>query len=199
MPPVGQFDALEDSSDDDDEPRQQDETNVQVPSHEDLSLARTDEETVLTAVYGEDFSREIGVWGCAKLAVHVRPPDIEREHVGSELTLSAQLAKQYPYVQPKLELCHVTGLSKQEQKDLMCQLEKRAQECASVGSVMMCELVQVVEDFLLAHNRNPNMSEWEQMKAREALQQQQEERTKRDQEKELKRIMMEEHTRRIQS
>jgi translation initiation factor 2-alpha kinase 4 len=189
MPPVGQFDALEDSSDD--EPPRQD--SIQVPSHEDLSLTRTDEETVLTAVYGEDFSRETGVWGCAKLSVHVRPPDIQREHVGSELTLSAQLAKQYPYVSPKMELCHVTGLSKNEQKDLMCQLEKRAQECASVGSVMMCELVQVVEDFLLAHNRNPNMSEWEQMKAREALQQQEEERAKRDQEKELKRIMMEEH------
>lgn len=190
MPP-GQFDALQDEEDtSDEEARRVKDESVAVPSHEDLSMARVDEETVLTAVYGEDFTREDGVWGCARLNVHVRPPDTEREHVGSELTLSVQLAKQYPYVVPKTEFRNVTGLSKQEQRELMKQVEKRAQECAQVGSVMMCELVQVVEDYLLAHNRDPNMSEWEQMKAREALQQQEEEKAKREQEKELKRIMM---------
>lgn len=75
----------------------------------------------------------------------------------------------------------------------MQQLKTRAAECAKVGSVVVCELVQVVEDYLLAHNRDPNMSEWEQMKAREALQQQEEEHAKREQEKELRRIMMEQH------
>ena len=82
MPP-GQFDALqgEDSSDDERPTR----ATVGVPSHEDLSMARDDEETVLTAVYGEDFTREVGVWGCARLNVHVRPPDTDREHIGSEL------------------------------------------------------------------------------------------------------------------
>lgn len=197
MPP-GQFDALqdEDSSDDDERRPSDDEKNVTVPSHEDhedLSMARVDEETVLTAVYGEDFTREDGVWGCARLNVHVRPPDTDREHVGSELVLSIQLGKQYPYVVPKIEFRTVTGLNKTEQRELMKQLETRAQECAQVGSVMMCELVQVVEDYLLTHNRDPNMSEWEQMKAREALQQRQEEEVKRKQEKELKRIMMETH------
>jgi len=197
MPP-GQFDALQEDDSSDEErvvtsPTAQQHENVNVPSHEDLSMARVDEETVLTAVYGEDFTRQDGVWGCARLSVQVRPPDTDRAHVGSELLLSVQLGKQYPYVVPKLELCNVTGLNKEEQRELMCQLEKRAQECAKVGAVMMCELVQVAEDYLLAHNRDPNMSEWEQMKAREALQQQEEEQAKREQEKELKRIMMETH------
>ena len=62
------------------------ETDLDVPPYEDLSLYRSDEETVLAAVYGEDFRREDGVWGCAKLCVHVRPPDTEKEKVGSELT-----------------------------------------------------------------------------------------------------------------
>jgi hypothetical protein len=92
-----------------------------------------------------------------------------------------------------MEFRNVTGLTKQEQRELMQQLEKRAKECAEVGSVMMCELVQVIEDYLLAHNRDPNMSEWEQMKAREALQQQEQEKAKREREQQLKRIMMETH------
>ena len=79
MPP-GRFDALkEDSSSSDDE-----QALRPVPSHEDLSLCRADEETVLTAVYGDDFSAETGVWGVPRLNVHVRPPD--SEHIGSELT-----------------------------------------------------------------------------------------------------------------
>ena len=117
------------------------------------------------------------------------------KHVSHRSTpsLSVQLAKQYPYVVPKMEFRNVKGLSKNEQRELMGLLETRAKECAAVGSVMMCELVQVVEDYLLAHNQDPNMSAWEQMRAREALQQQEEEEAKREQEKELKRIMMEEH------
>jgi translation initiation factor 2-alpha kinase 4 len=87
----------------------------------------------------------------------------------------------------------VIGLNKKEQRELMQQLEKRAQECAKVGAVMMCELVQVVEDYLLCHNRDPNMSEWEQMKAREAQQRQEVEQARREEEKELERIMMETH------
>ena len=56
------------------------------PSYEDLSLIRTDEETVLSAVYGPDFKRENGVWGCSRLSVRVRPPDTDREEVGCEAT-----------------------------------------------------------------------------------------------------------------
>ncbi len=75
-----------DESDDDDDHHPRTEPDLDVPPYEDLSLYRSDEETVLSAVYGEDFRREDGVWGCAKLYVHVRPPDTEREKVGSELT-----------------------------------------------------------------------------------------------------------------
>lgn len=93
MPP-GQFDALQDgdgesSSSEDDAaksaatPKRVDQ-HVNVPSYEDLSVSRADEETVLMAVYGDDFSREDGVWGCARLNVHCRPPDADR--VGCELT-----------------------------------------------------------------------------------------------------------------
>lgn len=111
----------------------------------------------------------------------------------AHLSLSVQLGKQYPYVVPTIEFRNVSGLTKKEQQELMGQLDKRARECAQTGSVVMCELVQVVEDYLLAHNLDPNLSAWEQMKAREALQQQEEQEAKRRQEKELKRIMMEEH------
>ena len=116
---------------------------------------------------------------------------LNRSH--EHFSLSVQLGKQYPYVLPTIEFRNVSGLTKKEQQELMGKLDKRARECAQLGSVMMCELVQVVEDYLLAHNLDPNMSAWEQMKAREALQQQEEQEAKRRQEKELKRIMMEEH------
>ena len=46
-------------------------------------------------------------------------------------------------------------------------LRNRTVELAGTGSVMMIELVQVVEDFLVDHNRDPTMSAWEEMKARE--------------------------------
>lgn len=77
--PSGRFDVLEEDSSEDEDQRQ----HADVPSHEDLSMTRADEETVLAAVYGHDFTREKGVWGCARLNVHVRPPDTEK--VGSEL------------------------------------------------------------------------------------------------------------------
>uniref|UniRef100_A0A6U6FXU5 non-specific serine/threonine protein kinase n=2 Tax=Odontella aurita TaxID=265563 RepID=A0A6U6FXU5_9STRA len=144
---------------------------VDVPSYEDLSSVRTDEETVLSAVYGHDFSRENGVWGCARLNVHVRPPDTQIENVGSELTLSVQLGKKYPYVAPGIELRNVKGLTQDERNTLSDLLKTRADECAHAGNVMMCELVQVAEDFLLTHNKDPArkmMSAWEQMKEREA-------------------------------
>jgi translation initiation factor 2-alpha kinase 4 len=109
------------------------------------------------------------------------------------LSLSVQLGKNYPYVVPTIELRDVSGLSKKEQRELMDHLDKRAKECAQTGSVMMCELVQVVEDYLLEHNLDPSMSAWEQMKAREALQKKEEQEAKRQQEKQLREIMMQEH------
>jgi len=59
--------------------------DVLVPSYEDLSTSRADEETVLATVYGEDFQRHRGVWGCARLEVKVSPPDVDPEHIGSQL------------------------------------------------------------------------------------------------------------------
>jgi hypothetical protein len=56
-----------------------------IPVYEDLSTSRADEETVLQAVYADDFQRNEGVWGTARLQVQVRPPDIEPEHIGSQL------------------------------------------------------------------------------------------------------------------
>ena len=152
---------------------------------EDLSSYRADEETVLAAVYGDDFSSEEGVWGCARLNVAVRPPDTAREQVGSEFTLSAQLGKRYPYVAPKLELRNVKGLTRQEQQDLLALLNARAHDCAATGTVMMCEIIQEAEDYLLEHNKDPakaNMSAWEQMKEREAAQKETERKQQEEQE-----------------
>lgn len=171
------FDTLknvreEDSESDDDELDTNEATaKGAVPSYEDLSSFRADEETVLAAVYGDDFWSEEGVWGCARLNFNVRPPDIAPENVGSEFTLSAQLGKKYPYVPPTFELQNVKGLKRQEQQKVLTILNERAQECAGIGSVMMCEIVQEAEDYLLEHNIDPakaNMSAWEQMKEREA-------------------------------
>ena len=89
--------------------------------------------------------------------------------------LQVQLTKQYPYVVPAMEVRDVKGgLSKQELTELSLQLQERAKELAQSGSVMMVELVQVAEDYLIDHNRDPTMSAWEQMKAREAAEAQDE-------------------------
>ena len=167
----GFFGVLQDDSDDSDNDNNE-QPRVHIPSYEDLSTSRADEETVLEAVYGTDFRRQEGVWRCARLEVDVRPPDVDT--VGSSLTLSVQLGRLYPYVIPTIQLRNVQGLSQTEQLELMEQLTARAAELAQTGSVMMIEMVQVVEDFLADHNRDPNMSAWQQMREREALKQQQE-------------------------
>lgn len=53
--------------------------------YEDATTQREDEETVLAAVYGDDYYKEDGVWGYPILCVHVRPPDIEEKRIGTEL------------------------------------------------------------------------------------------------------------------
>ena len=164
-------------------------TRIHIPSFEDLSTSRADEVTVLEAVYGDDFQASEGVWGCPKWQVQVRPPNCGEEDdkkVGSQLLLQVQLTKQYPYVVPAMEVCDVKGgLSKQELTELMAQLRARAVELSQTGSVMMVELVQVAEDYLIDHNRDPTMSAWEQMKAREAMEAQNEQ----DAHKEMARFM----------
>jgi translation initiation factor 2-alpha kinase 4 len=100
-------------------------------------------------------------------------------------SLSVQLGKQYPYVVPAIELRNVKGLSKEEQSRLMHLLKIRASELSETGSAVMIELVQVVEDYLAEHNCDPNMSAWEQMKAREAGEKEKE----READEELDRLM----------
>jgi hypothetical protein len=61
------------------------ELTAAIPAYEDLSTSRADEETVLLAVYGQDFQRNQGVWGTARLEVQVRPPDVDAAHIGNQL------------------------------------------------------------------------------------------------------------------
>jgi translation initiation factor 2-alpha kinase 4 len=196
----GRFAALNDSSSsddssDEDKPSstpQHDDPNaraVEIPNFEDLSTSRADEELVLNAVYGSEFTRELGAWGCPRFLVQVRPPDIDESNIGSQLRLVVQLAKQYPYVVPLMELQDVKGLSKQEQALLMSKLKERGLELAKSGSVMVCDLVQVAEDFVLEYNQDPNMSAWEQMKAREAKEKEEQELQERQRETELRRLI----------
>jgi translation initiation factor 2-alpha kinase 4 len=169
------------------EPKQQ---QLHIPSYEDLSTSRADEETVCKAVYDQDFVVESGVWGCPKFQVRVRPPDIDESKVGSQLEITFQLNKQYPYVVPVMHMKDVKGgLSKAELSELMELLQKRASELAQSGSVMVVELVQIAEDYLVEHNRDPNLSEWEQMQQRQAKERVHEKQAQ----EEIKRIMMEDH------
>lgn len=78
------FDILNEDSDEEKEEIDQIH-NVTVPSYEDLSLVRNDEETVLSAVYGEDYVKR-GNSFMPQLHVHIRPPDVESHRIGSELT-----------------------------------------------------------------------------------------------------------------
>lgn len=166
----GRFAAFQDDDSDSDNPNEKngEDDGLLIPSYEDLSSHRLDEETVLSAVYGPDFKKVDGAWGSPRLEVKVRPPDLDAEKIGTTLTLSVQLTKKYPYAIPSIDIKDVHGLSRSEQSALMRTLRGRASELAGVGSVMVCELVQVAEDYLLEHNIDPSMSAWEQMKAREA-------------------------------
>jgi translation initiation factor 2-alpha kinase 4 len=158
----GFFGALQDDDSDsseEDNDHHHPPPTIQIPAYEDLSTAR-------------DFTSQAGVWGRPKLQVQVRPPDIQEPYIGAQCLLSVQLAKQYPYVVPTIEIHNVKGLSKQQQQELMEQLLTRAKELVVAGSVMMLDLVQVTEDYLLEHNKDPNLSAWGQMKAREALESQ---------------------------
>jgi translation initiation factor 2-alpha kinase 4 len=135
----------------------------------DLSSVRADEITVLEAVYGtEDFVQDRGVWGFPLFKIRVRPPDVDPIRIGSTVVLTVQLTKQYPYVPPSIELRDVQGLSSSESTELLSLLQRRAKELSESGSVMIVELVQVVEDYLISHNVDPTLSAWELEEARVA-------------------------------
>ena len=200
----GQFAALEDSDDSSNSSSSTETGNlspafgsgnvdsVDVPSYEDLSSSRADEETVLQCIYGEDYERENGPWGQAIAKVKIRPPELDPETMGCQLTLMAQIPKQYPYCVPKIELKDVKGLSKEKKKLLASKLKQRARELSEVGSVMVCELVQICEDFLLENNVDPSLSAWEQMKEREAKEKAKEEELKLARDKEIRSMIDEE-------
>ena len=58
-----------------------------IPGEEDLSLCRNDEETVLQAVYAQDFCKEPGSsWGVHVYNIKVKPPDLQEQEVGCRLT-----------------------------------------------------------------------------------------------------------------
>ena len=87
--------------------------------------------------------------------------------------MTLQTGKKYPYIPPTVELENIKGLTDKERIYLMEMIHKRCQALSENGSVMVCELVQLTEDFLLIHNKDPskaNISAWEQMKAREEKQ-----------------------------
>lgn len=148
--------------------------SVTVPAYEDLSTARLNEEDALKSIYGDDFSSQMGVWGYPSWSVNVRPPDMEPAKIGSHVVLKCQISRKYPYVAPKIELQESHGLSPSEQQELSQLLSSVATKLAQTGQEMMFDLVQSCEQYLLAHNRDPTMSAWEQMKEREKNQRQQE-------------------------
>ena len=126
-----------------------DNDKVDIPSFEDLSSSRADEEMVLQTIYGDDFYTDMGTWGQKKLSVKVRPPDLEPKQVGCGVTVSTQLSTHYPYVVPLVELKDVKGISKEAEALLLQNLKDKASDLAVVGSVMVCELVQLTEDFFV--------------------------------------------------
>lgn len=58
---------------------------VLIPPYDDISASRADEETVLQAVYMNDFRRHAGVSGYPRFEVDIRPPDVKPDQIGSQL------------------------------------------------------------------------------------------------------------------
>jgi len=139
----------------------------------------------LSAVYDKDFSRSESSRGYPILKVKVRPPDLEPDSIGCLVTISLQLGEQYPYAHPLVLFQNVVGLSENEQDELKEVVDAKVDDLRKDGIPMVVELVQITEDFLLNHNKDPKiqkMSAWELMKARETvmIEEQREERIKEE-------------------
>lgn len=102
-----------------------------------------------------------------------------------------QLGRQYPYAAPGIKLHEDRGLSREELSELRSILYGRANKFAELGTVVMLDLVRDCEDYLVTHNRDPLMSAWEQMKAREALKLAEKNRRMNEEEAHLKRYIAE--------
>eukprot|EP00984_Skeletonema_dohrnii_P014650 scaffold6166_cov85-Skeletonema_dohrnii-CCMP3373.AAC.1 len=133
---------------------------------EDLSLQRHDEETVLSAIYGDDFTLESGAWNCPVYKLRIRPAsdvtnpnntttallnnnNTDNHQQCCELTLSIQLTQKYPYSIPLLQIINSIGLIHSNLSDLLSRLSQKATECAQKGEVMGWELGQVCELYLM--------------------------------------------------
>lgn len=130
-------------------------------SNEDLSMQRHDEEMVLSAIYGDDFSLETGAWNCPLYKIRIRPASEVTDHGSAnpdgnestkkELTLQIQLNKKYPYSLPMIQITNVVGIPTQRMSELIVLLQTKAKECADLGQVMGWELGQVVEEYLVEY------------------------------------------------
>eukprot|EP00804_Cyclotella_cryptica_P012302 CCRYP_019997-RB/>CCRYP_019997-RB protein AED:0.07 eAED:0.07 QI:234/0.93/0.94/1/0.87/0.82/17/67/1724 len=130
-------------------------------ANDDLSTQRHDEETVLSAIYGNDFSLETGAWNCPLYKIRIRPASEVTDHKSSnnhvnnteplkkELTLQIQLNKKYPYSVPMIQLTNIVGIPTTRIAELLNLLQAKANECAQSGVVMGWELGQVVQEFLV--------------------------------------------------
>jgi ubiquitin-protein ligase len=136
---------------------------------EDLSMQRHDEETALSAIYGDDFCLEAGAWSCPLYKIRIRRASEVTDHnIGGsndhkshrddtnnkkmELTLQIQLNKKYPCSVPMIQLTNVVGVPTTRMTELLCLLQSKAKECADAGAVMGWELGQVVEEFLVDYS-----------------------------------------------
>ena len=119
----------------------------------DLSLRIRDEETVLSAIYGDDdFTSTTGAWNCALYRIRVRSPDdTSNNNNRCGMTLSMQLDSKYPHTVPLLRISDVegdalVGSSSAYLSALLNALQHKANECAMSGEVMGFELGRIVED-----------------------------------------------------
>eukprot|EP00578_Thalassiosira_sp_NH16_P006270 CAMPEP_0181120618 /NCGR_PEP_ID=MMETSP1071-20121207/24259_1 /TAXON_ID=35127 /ORGANISM="Thalassiosira sp., Strain NH16" /LENGTH=1767 /DNA_ID=CAMNT_0023205299 /DNA_START=89 /DNA_END=5389 /DNA_ORIENTATION=+ len=143
------------------------------PIEEDLSLQRHDEETVLSAIYGDDFTLETGAWNCPLYKLRIRPASDVTDHSGKgsahyhcssspgrddegkrhlkscELTLNIQLNQKYPYSVPLIQITNAVGLSTNQISELLRLLQCKAIKCSNMGAVMGWEMGQVVEGYLV--------------------------------------------------
>lgn len=157
-------------------------TPIEIPNYEDLSVTRMDEETVLQAVYGEDFTKitDGGPWKNAliyQITIPYTPPGESSPHFC--VTLECQIdPHKYPYLVPQISIhtkniasvnaissiagTPTASLSQNQQKEMLSQLQDKSTELR--GTVMMMELVQVMEDYLHTHCQFSHLSEFEKMK-----------------------------------
>ena len=143
--------------------------------HEDLSIQRHDEETVLSAIYGNDFTLQAGTWNCPLYKLRIRPANEVTSHgydnsnnssdgsvkqihnpnngkeedYGCEVTLCIQLSKKYPHSVPLLQIINPVNVHMSEISTLMQLLQDKARECMELGQVMGWELGQVIEGYLV--------------------------------------------------